>query len=210
MAIHDRPISAVILAGGRSRRMGTAKAALDFGGLPIILRLVVELGRVADDVIVVAAPKESEPYCIEQVLARRLPAITLLRDRAAFAGPVDALSDGLRTARHDVVFACSCDLPLLRADVALGLCAMLSRHDAAIPQIQGRLQPLCAAYHQRCSRVLAEMSAQGERRLSAVVTKLDVRRVAESELRPIDPKLTSFLNVNTPEDYSRALQFVET
>jgi len=53
------------------------------------------------------------------------------------------------------------------------------------------------------------MEAEGERRLTALALRLRIRRVSEAEIRPLDPELLSLLNVNTPEDYARALRHVE-
>jgi molybdopterin-guanine dinucleotide biosynthesis protein A len=200
------PFSAVILAGGRSLRMGHPKAMLPFAGASILERLVIELQHECNDVIIVAAPALCETYAIEEALRESAKKITLVRDAVAFGGPADALMRGLRAARQEVVFACSCDLPMLRAEVARELCALIADYDAAIPEIDGKLQPLCAAYGRRCIPAISTMVAQGERRLTAIVTRLNARRIGEAELRQFDPELRSFLNLNTPADYAHALR----
>lgn len=193
------PFSAVILAGGCSARMGAAKATLKFGGLTMLERIVAELAREFSDIVVVAAPAEVDP--IDANLNARI-----IRDEIAYAGPVGALARGLRAAAHDIVFACSCDLPMLNAVVAKSLCAMLPGFGAAIPQINEKLQPLHAAYAKTPSlKALEQMLAEDERRLTQIERFLSARIVPESELRKMDPELASLLNVNTPADYHRAL-----
>src|SRR5437870_54755 len=140
------PAGAIILAGGRSSRMGQPKAALRFGATTIIERLIAELNPTFDELIVIAAPSEVEPFAAEELLRDWLPRIRLLRDADAFAGPVPALIRGLRAARNPIVFVCSCDLPLIRAKVARTLCTMAGDFDAVVPGITGKNQPLCAAY----------------------------------------------------------------
>jgi molybdenum cofactor guanylyltransferase len=198
--------SAVILAGGQSQRMGREKAALPFGRTTILQRLIAELRREFNDLIVAAAPKAHETSTIEDLLPAEPSVVTLLRDEAAYLGAADALARGLRAARNEVVFVCSCDLPLMRADVARALCEMIGHYEAVIPEIGGRLQPLYAAYRRQCASAISAGIAGGERRLTALVTQLNLLRVGETELRSLDSDLTSFLNVNTPEDYSRALK----
>jgi molybdenum cofactor guanylyltransferase len=198
--------SALILAGGQSKRMGRPKAMLPFAGSTILERLISELLRESNDVIVVAAPKVDETYAIEDVLRESAKKITLVRDEVAFGGPVDALMRGLRAARHEAVFACSCDLPMLRAELARALCTMIEDYDAAIPEVAEKLQPLCSAYSCRCSEVLTTMVARGERRLTAIAARLNARRIGETQLRKFDPGLRSFVNVNSPEDYAHALR----
>ena len=197
--------SAIILAGGRSARMGTAKAALRFGDESLLERMIGELRRRFENIVVVAAPREAEPYRLEALLGADAGSITVVRDETAYAGPAGALARGLQAARDDIAFACSCDLPLLRAEVARRLCDLATGYDAAIPEVGGRLQPLCAAYRRRVATPIVAIAA-GERRLTAIVTRLDMRRVGEAELRTVDSELVSFVNVNTPEDYARALR----
>ena len=127
-----------------------------------------------------------------------------------YAGPAVALVRGLAAARNEISFVCSCDLPLLRAEVAQALCDWLrempSSCAAVIPEISGRLQPLAAAYRRACGPMIAAIAADGESRLTAITMRLNTRQAGEAELRRLDLELLSFLNVNTPEDYARALR----
>ncbi len=198
--------SAVILAGGRSRRMGRPKATLPFGNATILEHLIEELRAAFDDFVIVSAPRDQEPYSIEDLLKSQEVAITLVRDRTAFAGPVPALISGLHAARHSVAFVCSCDLPLLQHSIAHTLVGMLGEFDAVVPVIDGREQPLCAAYRRSCADIIEKLLNNGEQRLTAIVQQLPIRRVGEAELRLIDSDLRSFSNVNTPEEYARALK----
>jgi molybdenum cofactor guanylyltransferase len=180
--------------------MGRSKAMLDFGGEPMIARIVRQLRRRFDEVVIVAAPESVEHLEIPADAAK------IILDETAFQGPADALRRGLRAVGSDFAFACSCDLPLLNADVAFALLAMLDRFDAVIPEIAGRLQPLHAVYRTNCAGALEAMAARGEKRLVAIADAVKTRRVAEPELRAIDPELLSFVNVNTPSNYARALR----
>jgi molybdopterin-guanine dinucleotide biosynthesis protein A len=191
---------AIVLVGGQSSRMGRPKAALDFGGVPLLTRIVIELKRRFDEIVIVAAPEPEWQPRIE------IPGLKIVHDETAFAGPLDALRRGLNALDRDVAFACSCDLPLLNSDVAAGLVAMLDDFDAVIPEVGGKLQPLHAVYRKLCANALAALAASGEKRLTANAGALNARRVGERELRTTDPQLSSFFNVNTPDDYQRALK----
>ncbi|MGA6972936.1 MAG: molybdenum cofactor guanylyltransferase [Candidatus Binatus sp.] len=191
---------AIVLVGGQSSRMGQPKAALDFGGLPLLTRIVIELKRRFDEIVIVAAPASALQPRIE------VAGIKIVHDETAFEGPLGALRRGLDEVEHRVAFACSCDLPLLNADVAAALVAMLEDFDAVIPEVGGKLQPLHAVYRKHCARRIESLAASGEKRLTASVGAIDARKVCEDELRKIDPQLLSFFNVNTPEDYRRALE----
>jgi molybdopterin-guanine dinucleotide biosynthesis protein A len=204
MESQSPPASAIVLAGGQSRRMGRVKAALSFGSATILGRIIKELSGHFDDLIVVAAPREAEPCDIRRLLPPSIR-VRLIRDPNQFEGPADALARGLRTARHGIAFVCSCDLPLIRADIAVALCGMLRGYDAVVPEIGGRLQPLYAAYRREATAMIEKGIAAGDRRLTALLETLRLLRINEAELRRRDPDLTSFLNVNTPEEYDRAI-----
>jgi molybdopterin-guanine dinucleotide biosynthesis protein A len=201
--------SAIILAGGRSSRMGRAKPALPFGQVTILQRIIAELRLVFDDVIVVSAPALAEAFDPNELVSGTT-GVRLIRDEVEYAGPAVALARGLVVARNEISFVCSCDLPLLRAEVAQALCDWLREMPAScaavIPEISGRLQPLAAAYRSTCGPIIAAIAADGESRLTAITMRLNTRQAGEAELRRLDPELLSFLNVNTPEDYARALR----
>jgi molybdenum cofactor guanylyltransferase len=202
--MHSGGGSAIILAGGKSSRMGRAKAALPFGGVTILERILAELGQGFEQIVVVAARADTESYPVESII-RGARGVVLVRDEDSYAGPVAALVRGLGAADGDTVFACSCDLPLLRVEVARFLCDRIDGFDAAIPRVDNRAQPLCAAYRRSARAAIEAIAAGGERRLTAIVSRLNARTVPEAELLSVDPGLQSFLNTNTPEDYARAL-----
>jgi molybdopterin-guanine dinucleotide biosynthesis protein A len=196
--------SAIILAGGRSARMGQPKATLRLAGMTLVERTVIELARAEltrafDDIVVVAAPES------EAIELPPLGAVTIVRDESAYQGPVGALARGLRAARHELAFACSCDLPMLRSEIASWLLSLVGeRDDAVIPQVGERLQPLHAVYRRRCADALDAMLARGEHRLSAIAGAVNAHIVSEAEYRRADPDALSCFNINTPEDYARA------
>ncbi len=180
--------------------MGRSKGALQFGSTTLLERIVSALRHEFCDIVIVAAPEKIDPF------PDNIPGALILRDETPHAGPVLALERGLKAARNDIVFACSCDLPMLNAGLARELCRMMADYDAVIPEVGGRLQVLHAAYRTRCAQALAEMRSRGEVHLREIIRALKARVVAESEIRSLDPEFSSFLNVNTPADYERALR----
>jgi molybdenum cofactor guanylyltransferase len=198
----DLKAFAIVLAGGRSARMGRDKATLPIGDTTLLERVVTQLHRSFSPLIVVAARQADQPAVIDAA-ARD---VILIRDEAAYQGPVHALRAGLAAGAGEYAFVASCDLPLVRAEVALKLCAMLEDRDAVVARVGGRLQMLHAVYRRRrCLTALEAMEARGERRLHAIVDQIRARIVEEAEMRLIDPALESFFNVNTPQDYRAAL-----
>jgi molybdopterin-guanine dinucleotide biosynthesis protein A len=179
--------------------MGSDKAALAWNGATMIERTVAELSRVFDQVLVVAGEHQA------QTMSRlKAAAAQVIYDRNPFQGPLPAMRLGLDSTDADCVFACGCDLPFIHPELARALCAMAEGYDAAIPIVEGRLQVLHAAYRRTCSNALRTMLQRGERRLHAIVPLINVRLVNEEEIRPHDPRLLSFFNLNTPEQYRHA------
>jgi molybdopterin-guanine dinucleotide biosynthesis protein A len=181
--------------------MGADKAAMRLGGLTMLERVVAELRRGFDEVIVVAgAPAAEAASALSAGSAR------LLWDSAAFEGPVKALRLGLAATGAEVAFACACDLPFISAALAAELCTMAAGYNAAIPMVGGRLQVLHAAYQKSCLPALDAMIAQDQPRLQDLAPRLRARIVSEAEIRHYDPQLLSFFNVNTPAEYARAIE----
>ena len=183
--------------------MGADKAALRLGGITMLERMVAELARGFDEVVVVAG---AQAVTAASALAG---SVRVVRDPLPFEGPVKALRLGLAAIGAEVGFACACDLPFVNVRLAAALCSMAAGHDAAIAKTAGRLQVLHAAYRKSCLPALDAMIGRGERRLQDLVALLDARIVGEDEIRPYDPELLSFFNVNTPEDFALARTLAE-
>lgn len=192
--------SAIILAGGQSARMGRPKAELQFGNGTMLDHIVAEMMRVFDEVLVAVAPPRRFGW--ETDRARTIA------DAESYRGPVSALEPVLREIEFERAFVCSCDVPFVNGDLARMLCDMLGDDDVLIPRVEGKLQMLHAVYRKKCAKVLTKMLTAGEHRLHEIVNFAKVRIVSEDQIRALDPELLSFFNVNTPEDYQRALQLM--
>ena len=188
--------TAIVLAGGRSSRMGRSKALLDFDGEPLIARIVATLNRLFDDVIVVASPDQELPT---------MP-VTLVRDDVAYQGPVGGIGYGLRAAPTEICFVTACDAAFLNGSLIAHLVSRACEYDAVVPCWRDRLQPLHAVYHRRVLPVLEAQLARGELRAVSLVDQVRALRIDEEEIRRFDPDGASFFNMNGPEDYAEALK----
>lgn len=200
---------AIIVCGGKSSRMGQAKATLPFGPERMLDRIVRIMRESAAGPIVVVAARENLP--------RGLPGgITLALDEHPGLGPLEGLRMGLATlvrrdrnpAPGEFAFAVSCDVPLLRPALVRRICERLdAAHDAAVPRSAGFLHPLAAAY--RIDTVLPHVErlvAERKLRATGLLDDIRTRIIDEPELRTIDPELESLRNMNTPEEYEALLR----
>ena len=196
----------IVLVGGRSSRMGTPKAALEWHGSTLLRRTAGILARVADGpVVVVRAPGQSLP---------ELPsAVEIIDDPREGLGPVQGLAAGLAVVadRAGAAFVCSTDLPFLHpAFVRRVLRAVRDGADVGLPVARGYPQPLTAAYRTTLAPVAGRLVAEQRLRPAFLFDECTVARLDDAALRAdpilaaLDPDLDSVLNVNEPADYEAA------
>ena len=193
----------IVLAGGRSTRMGTPKAALEWHGSTLLARITGLLGRtVAGPVVVARAPG--------QVLPALPGAVEVVDDPTPGQGPMHGIASGLDAVgeRAPRAFVCSTDLPLLHPAYIRAVLARLGDGvDVVMPQVHGHPQPLAAGYRTAVAAHLHELIAAGRTRPARDLTQLRVVRPGEDELltdpalATADPQLDSVRNVNRPEEY---------
>jgi molybdopterin-guanine dinucleotide biosynthesis protein A len=180
----------LILAGGRSRRMGRDKAALPVGDGTMIDHLVRRLSPVVDETIVAGGSN-----------ALRLDGLRRIDDRYPGMGPLAGIHAGLLEAGRPLVWVVGCDLP----DVEPQLGRLLRRRavdcDAAVPRVDGRPEGVCAVYRRSLAARLETLLRAGHRSVKAFLAGVKVCYVTPAELRSVDPELRSFRNINTPADY---------
>jgi molybdopterin-guanine dinucleotide biosynthesis protein A len=175
----------LVLAGGESRRMGRPKALLPVGDATLIEWIVARLAPAFAHLLIAARDEGQLPAGLRP---------RLVRDLHAGAGPLAGVEAGLAASPHDVVLAVACDMPRVTADLARRIVDAADGHDAAVPRLEGRPEPACAAY--RLSAAAGIASALGEGRPRAADALADLRvRWLDGE----DPAL--FANLNTPDDY---------
>jgi molybdopterin-guanine dinucleotide biosynthesis protein A len=193
--------AAIVLCGGRSRRMGRPKAWLPFGPERLLPRVVRLAGRAAGPVVVVAAP--------EQDLPPLPPAVLVVRDPVADRGPLQGLAAGLAALPEsaELAYLTATDVPFLEPAWITRLAELIEDNDLAIPWAEGFHHPLAALYRRAALLPAAESLLAAERLRPAFLMELvRTRVVTEDELRPVDPKLGTLRNLNTPDDYHAALR----
>jgi len=188
--------TAVILAGGKSSRMGQPKALLLFDGEPLVVHIVRALKPLFGDIVLVAAPKQELPPL----------SVTLVRDEVAYQGPVGGIHYGLRAAGGKFSFVTSCDVAFLNLPLISHLTSQIAGHDVVVPCWQGRFQPLHAVYRKEVLPLLKEQLEREELRPVYLFEKVRTRKIDEAEIRRFDPEGLSFFNINSPQDYDEALK----
>ena len=201
----------VVLAGGRSSRMGTAKAAMEWHGSTLLHRTAALLGRaVGGPVVVVSAAGQELPPLPDGVC--------VVTDPVPGLGPLQGVAAGLGAVRGAAAtaFVCATDLPFLHPAFVRSVLAALDgagsgiTPDVALPVARGYRQPLAAGYRTALAEPITALLAAGKRRpgmlfeRSHVVELDDAALLADPDLARLDPGLESVTNVNEPADYAAA------
>jgi len=159
------PLSAAVLAGGQSRRMGEDKALLPLvpGGRPLLAVVLDRLSAVADDLFVVASDRPAYDRF----------AVPVYPDEIAEAGTLGGIATALRRARHEHCFVVACDMPFLRPAFLAWMAAQRRSYDALVPRVPGESrqgsgaiwQTLHAIYGVDCLPPIERRLAAGERKV---------------------------------------------
>jgi molybdenum cofactor guanylyltransferase len=185
-------MDAIVLAGGRSSRMGQDKALLRLNGRTLLEHTVGICNVIADSTIVVA--DRADRYAHLQ-----LDAVQVADDKPHL-GPLNGLLAGMRHVRGESTVVVACDMPFLDRKVLSRLRDLLDRHDAVVPLANGRWQSLHAVYAARISSAIEQQLATGQHSMRELLKRLSIREYAPSEVER-QRLLRSVTNVNTPDDF---------
>ncbi len=189
-------VTGVLLAGGKSRRMGEDKRYLVMGGETLLERGLGVLRSVFQEVLVVIA-QDSPPIDVD---AR------VVRDLVPECGSLGGLYTGLMQATTPYIFVVACDMPFLDQAVIAQFTSRRATADIVMAKLAARLHPMHALYGKRCLPVLEQMIQARQLKIQEVIShaSLRVQYVTETDLSSIDPSGRSFQNVNTPADLEAA------
>jgi molybdopterin-guanine dinucleotide biosynthesis protein A len=188
-------VSGVILAGGKSRRMGgSPKALLPFGGRPLIQHIAETLRSVFSDCLVVTNTPD----------LYRFLGLPMTGDVFPDGGSLGGIYSGLRAAQGEAALCVACDMPFLSAPLLADLAGRAGEADVVIPDAGGELQTLHAVYGKACLPAMERRLRAGQLKVIGFFDDVRVLRIPAGAVeRFADPEL-AFMNLNTPEDLARA------
>ena len=187
---------AIVLTGGKSSRMGQDKALLEYEGQTFLEHVIAAARPLAREVLLVT--DRADRYAVRDV--------RVVVDFLADGGPVAGIVSGLMAAGPGVHVVVPCDMPLVSGSVLkmlLGACS--PSWDAAIPELHGEPEPLYGVYRDTALPKLRRYLESGRRSARGALAELNVNRIGMDALRRADPDLTSFHNINTPQELALLL-----
>ena len=187
-------------AGGKSSRMGTDKALLDFGGKPLIQHVLNRVAYLADETIITTNHPEEYHFLGLRAIEDIIP------DRGALGG----LYTALNVASQPLVAVVACDLPFANPKI-LATCRdqLLEKPtlDAVIPRTERGLEPLHAVYRREtCLPAVKKAIDAGMWKMIAWHDQVNVQALPLDLVNKLDPKSLAFWNVNTPDEFKAALE----
>ncbi len=187
-------MTGIVLAGGKSSRMGFNKACIEFGGKRLIEATVDCLRALFPEVLIIANDPPLYAYLGVKVIPDLIPD----------SGSLGGIYTGLSAASHPACFFVACDMPFLNADLIKLLIREAEGWDVVVPLVGGELQPLHAVYAKSCLPLIKEAIDGGVLKIARFFPKAKVKIIEEPAIRAVDPHLLGFMNVNTPPELEQA------
>ena len=215
------PVTGVILAGGKSRRMKKNKALLQLGDDSLIGHVIHRMRRVTDELLLITNTPTEYAHL----------GVPMHGDIIPDTGALGGIYTGLTYTSYDTALCVACDSPFLETKLLAYLVSVLDEYDAVMPYTyketpgcrdkdigvtdpsqdgQETLQTLCAAYAKRCLPIIEQMIQESDLRVHALAEYASVQRVSPEVWGKFDPEGMSFFNINTPEDFERADSYIRS
>jgi len=190
-------MTSIILAGGKSLRLGRSKALQSIGGKSLIQWVVDRLAILSTEIIIATAHGEAVP-CSPAVK------IKTVADIYPGKGPLAGIYSGLIASSSSRAIVVGCDTPFLRVGLLEYMTQICSTFDVVIPLIKKKVEPLCAVYSKNCLAPIQELLEQNELGIRKLFSMVKVKYVEEDEINNFDPEHLSFFNINSQADLTRA------
>ncbi len=152
------PASAIILAGGKSLRMGTDKALLEINGRPMIEHIIEQLRPLVSEIII----------SVPQAVTYSIPGVSVVADAVPDQGPFYGLVQAMKTARYPVCLVTACDIPEIPLRLVRRMIRLAATADAVVPEYRDYPEPLFAVYSKKLLPLMERSLGSGNRKLQDI------------------------------------------
>ena len=191
-------VSGIVLAGGKSRRLGRNKAMEEVGGQALISRVVGRMSKLFSEVIVIVA----EPA--EQGSLPLVGEAKVVGDIHSGKGSLGGIYTGLSTCSNPWGMVVACDMPFLNLDLISHMLSLRQGFDAVVPWRNGQPEPTHAVYSKACLPYIEDRLKGDDLKISGFYDQVRVNYLTEAEVDQFDPERLGFFNINTQADLDRA------
>ena len=190
-------VTSIILAGGRSLRLGRCKAAETICGKSLVEHVIEKLKTISNQILVVTSQEQLglPVACEAEVVVDIYPG----------KGPLAGICTGLLASEFPYSIVVACDMPFLNVELLRYMIELSEGFDVVIPRSgEGMIEPLHAIYSRSCINAIRAELERDHLKISQVLDILQVRYVEQEECQKFDPQHLSFFNVNSMLDLKRA------
>ena len=189
--------AAIVLAGGKSTRLGRDKASEVLFGRPLLQHVLDRFAGLVDEYAVVRARGQILPPINTQ-------GVKVVEDLYPETGPLGGMYTGLSAVDAPFGVVVACDMPLLQPRLIEELLRLAPGHDLVVPVSEESPQPLCAVYSKACLEPMRRQLEAGSFKITGFFGHLKPLYLQPEDWRPFDPQGLSFQNLNREEDLQRA------
>ncbi|MBA7708255.1 putative molybdenum cofactor guanylyltransferase [subsurface metagenome] len=192
-------MTSIVLAGGKSLRLGREKALEEIGGRSLIERVIERLSLLGNEIIVVTSSSNQLPDLgVKRVI-----------DSYPGKGNLVGIYSGLKEVASSHSLVVGCDMPFLNIDLLRYIMELSPGFDVVIPRVDEGVEPLHAVYSKNCLAPIEVYLREGRLKIFDLLPELKVRYVDNAEIERFDPRHLSFFNINSEADLERARILLE-
>ena len=190
-------LTSIILAGGKSSRLGRYKPSESLCGKSLIEHVIGRLEQISDQILIVTSEEQST--LLESYQAK------VINDMYPGKGPLGGIYTGLMASKSPYSLVVGCDMPFINVNLLRYMISLIQEFDAIVPRLEmDKIEPLHSIYSRHCTDIIQTQLEHGHLKISQTLDKLIVRYVEREECMTFDPQLLSFFNINSPSDLTRA------
>jgi molybdopterin-guanine dinucleotide biosynthesis protein A len=190
--------SCIILAGGKSLRLGHDKVLESIGNKSLLEQVISKIDSLGKEIIIVTAEERTFPRLASN------PKLKIVNDIFPGKGSLGGIYTGLVTSDSFYNIVVACDMPFLNRDFLSYMIEVSYDYDFVLPHINNQFEPLHAVYSKNCIAPIEFILNQGRKVIVELFNLVKVKYIEAEEIDRFDPQHLSFFNINTKEDLETA------
>lgn len=191
-------MTSIVLAGGKSLRLGKSKCLETINGKSLIERVIERVKSVSSRTLIVTSREQID-----------LPApceVEVVVDIYPGKGPLGGIYTGLLASESSHILAVACDMPFLNIELLRYMIELSPGFDAIVPRLgERKVEPLHAIYAKGCLDNMKTRLEHNQLEISRFLNTVRVRYIERLECQKFDPQLLTFCNINSQSDLDRAI-----
>lgn len=190
-------MTGIILAGGKSTRLGEDKAFIKLDSATLLEAVLATVQKVVAEIIIVANKLKKFADFLS-------PEIQIIQDKIPYQGPLGGILAGLEASNDLYNLIVPCDAPFLKEELLKELLSQADGYDAVVPKINKKLEPLIAVYSKRCVEPIRASLEKKNFRIVSFFDRVNIKYVTTDIINKCDRDKLSFFNINTKKDLEKA------